>query len=74
MTEKKKILIIDDEPELVQLLTLRFESEGYQLSAVSSMKGQKFRKLYIWNKATKNQRRLSWTKRESFLSKMNLIR
>lgn len=37
---EKKVLIIDDEPELVQLLTLRFESEGYQvISAGDGVQG-----------------------------------
>ncbi|MBI2609383.1 MAG: response regulator [Deltaproteobacteria bacterium] len=31
--DKKKVLIIDDEQDLIDLLTLRLENEGYEVSA-----------------------------------------
>ncbi|RKY86543.1 two-component system response regulator [candidate division KSB1 bacterium] len=31
MTDKKKILIIDDEPDLVKALKVRFQNEGYNV-------------------------------------------
>ena len=39
MSEKKKILIIDDEPDILELLVLRMEANGYEV--ISATDGQK---------------------------------
>lgn len=40
MTQKKRILVIDDEVDLVNLLTMRLEAEGYEvLSALDGRSG-----------------------------------
>ncbi len=40
MSEKKKILIIDDEPDILELLVLRLEANGYEVtSATDGQKG-----------------------------------
>ena len=33
--DQKKILIVDDEPDLVEMLTLRLEANSYQFGALS---------------------------------------
>lgn len=38
MSDKQKVLIVDDEDDLVSLLTLRLESEGYEV--ISAQDGQ----------------------------------
>lgn len=38
MTQKKRILVIDDEVDLVNLLTMRLEAEGYEV--LSALDGQ----------------------------------
>ncbi len=39
MTDKKRVLVVDDEPDLVQMMKLRLEADGYEVLTASDGQG-----------------------------------